>query len=211
MGPRTQQWKIAHPRCGDAVLNLYKGTQFKARRRVNDVQRLPRHTKSGRGERYTAPRVHRSAHEAPQSMHPAPQPLFRHSVDSQRDVCARACEHCAALSDHTLHADPGYRNSIEPFTEDQLALISFASVCRLTAAALREARADMGEMTSWCWQECQHVAERFSNDARMWRRFEAAIRNCSSLCASIASRSRNGYRIRATATDAWQSSARRGL
>lgn len=144
-------------------------------------------------------------------MHHAPQPLFRYSVDSQEDACARACEHCAALCDHTLHADPGYRNSIEPFTKDQLALISFSSVCRLTAVALREARADMGEMTSWCWQVCQDVAERFSNDPRTWRRFEAAIRSCSSLCASIAARNGKRCRIRATATDARHSSARRGL
>lgn len=150
--------------------------------------------------------------QAPNFMNHAPQPLFRLSVDSQKDACARACEHCAALCEHTLQAEPGYRNSIERFTEDQLTLISFSSVCSLTAVALREARADMGEMTSWCWQVCQDVAERFSNDPRIWRRFEAAIRNCSALCASVAARSGNGYRLRAgNAVDVMQSSARRGF
>ena len=82
----------------------------------------------------------------------------------------------------------------------------------LAKKQLREARADMGEMTSWCWQVCQDVAERFSNDARIWRRFEAAIRNCSSLCASVAARSGNGYRLRTgNAADGMQSSARRGF
>lgn len=141
----------------------------------------------------------------------APQPLFRHSVDSQMDTCARACEHCAALCDQTLHADPGYRNSSNRFTRDQLALIALSSVCSLTAVALREVRADVGEMTSWCQQECQEFAKRFSNDALTWRRFEASIRSCNSLCASIAARSGNHCRIRATAADAWQLSDRRAL
>lgn len=141
----------------------------------------------------------------------AQQPLFRHSVGSQKDECARACDHCAALCEHTLHADPGYRNSIERFTEDQLTLISFSSVCKLTAVALREARVDMGEMSSWCWQVCQDVAERFGNDPRIWRRFEAAVRNCSSLCANVAARTGNGYGVRANPTQAWQPSARRGF
>lgn len=142
----------------------------------------------------------------------ASQPLFRHSVESQRDACARACEHCAVLCEHTLRAEPGYRNSIERFTEDQLTLISFSSVCSLTAVALREARSDTGEMTSWCWQVCEDVAERFSNDARIWRRFEAAIRHCSSLCASVAAGSGNGYnRANGNAPEAWKSSARRSL
>lgn len=143
----------------------------------------------------------------------SPQLLFRHSVESHTDACARACEHCATLCDHTLQAEPGYRNSIERFTEDQLTLISFSSVCALTAVALREARPDMGEMTSWCWQVCQDVAERFRNDARIWRRFEAAIRNCGSLCASVAAGSEQGYRIRANgnAQTGMQSSACRGF
>lgn len=141
----------------------------------------------------------------------ARQPLFRQSVESQQDECARACEHCAALCDHTLHADPGYLNSIERFTEDQLTLISFSSVCRLTAVALREARADMSEMSSWCWQVCQEVSERFGDEPRIWRRFELAIRNCSSLCANIAARSRNSYRGRPNNTPSPQPSARRGF
>lgn len=119
-------------------------------------------------------------------MNNAPRPLFRHSVEPRPEECARACEQCATLCDHTLQADPSYRHSIERFTETQLTLISFASVCNLTAAALREKRGDIGEMCSWCWQVCQDFSDRVSCDARTWRRFEAAVRNCSSLCASVA-------------------------
>lgn len=119
-------------------------------------------------------------------MSTAPRPLFRPSADPKLEECARACENCAALCDVTLRAEPSYRNSIERFSECQLTLIAFASVCKLTAAALRESRTDIGEMCSWCWQECQDLSARVSQDAQTWRQLEAAVRNCSLLCASVA-------------------------
>lgn len=134
-----------------------------------------------------------------------------YSVDSQPDRCARACEHCAALCDHTLQADPTYRNSIERFTEGQLAMISFASVCRLTANAIRERRADAADMCSWCSTVCQDFAEQFGGQARTWRRFDAAVRNCASLCASVAQRAQRGYGELAPAGDAPRRSASRRL
>jgi hypothetical protein len=115
--------------------------------------------------------------------------VFRQPVKAQSDECARACEHCAALCEHTLRADPSYYNSIERFSEEQLLLISFSSVCRLTADALRDAREDAGEMCAWCVQVCADFALRVRVDALKWRRFDAAVRNCSTLCAAVAARS----------------------
>jgi hypothetical protein len=119
-------------------------------------------------------------------MNNAPRPLFRHSVEFQAEECARACEHCATLCELTLHADPGYLNSIEPFSEIQLTLISFSSVCKLTATALRESRPDVPAMCSWCWQVCHDFSETARQDAVTWRRFGSAVLNCSSLCAKVA-------------------------
>lgn len=106
----------------------------------------------------------------------------------QNDECARACEHCVALCEHTLRADPSYYHSIERFSGEQLLLISFSSVCRLTANAIRAARADAGEMCTWCAQVCEDFALQVRGDALRWRRFDAAVRNCSTLCAAVAAR-----------------------
>lgn len=122
-------------------------------------------------------------------MNNASHSVFSKPVSMQNDECARACEHCAALCEHTLRADPSYYNSIARFSEYQLLLISFASVCRLTADALRDARDDAGEMCAWCVQVCDDFAVRVRSDALTWRRFEVAVRNCRALCASVAERS----------------------
>lgn len=124
----------------------------------------------------------------------------RQPFNKQNDECARSCEHCAALCEYTLRSDPSYYHSIEPFSQEQLLLISFSSVCRLTAQAIRDARDDAGEMCTWCVQACEDFALRVRGDALRWRRFDAAVRNCTTWCAAVAARSARPMQARAVPT-----------
>lgn len=66
-------------------------------------------------------------------------------------TCIRACRSCARAAESALSCDPAYtRPGTQPYSEYQVALVSCASTCELTARALAERRGDIQEMCIWC-------------------------------------------------------------
>ena len=111
------------------------------------------------------------------------------AVPSTRtEVCARACEHCAVLCERVARSDPSYTHSADPFSGWQLALISLASICQLTSAALLEARGDFREMCAWCRDTCEQLEEISLPPTCDARSLWFAVRTCRELCAMVSTK-----------------------
>lgn len=74
--------------------------------------------------------------------------------DCLLDRCADACDGCAAECRAVLAADPDYIGAGK-FSPRQVALLSCADVCKVTAAAVRERRDRLAEVCLWCADVCE--------------------------------------------------------
>jgi hypothetical protein len=76
------------------------------------------------------------------------------------DLCVDACEACAEECERALNTDPTYASGVSKFTGEQIALITCADVCRITAAAVRRRQVGYQEICTWCAEVCETCVSR---------------------------------------------------
>lgn len=94
------------------------------------------------------------------------------------EVLAKCADECEAA----LARDPAYvRPGTASFGSDVLALVTCASVCKLTEAAVQEERAD-AQMLAWCADVCRQCSGLQRPGRPNWCEVLVACLECAEAC-----------------------------
>lgn len=105
---------------------------------------------------------------------------------SRQARCKQSCEDCARECELALEQDPDYTQpGTEPYSERHLALVACVATCTLTAAALREGKAD-AELVLWCAETCRNCTSTVEMSSSAWSRLLDACLACSVACEAFA-------------------------
>jgi hypothetical protein len=99
-------------------------------------------------------------------------------------ACEAACEACAADCERLLALDTAYRVGVESFTPQQLALVTCADVCRVTASAIREQRPGVEDVCAWCADVCATLAANWQRTPG-WSSAIERSRECAARCGEV--------------------------
>lgn len=95
-----------------------------------------------------------------------------------------ACEECASRCEEALAES--VRPGTDPYTEHQIALLTCASVCRLTASELFGRGRDLREMVSWCRDVCKACADMQDMRHPKWASVLVGCLSCADACGAVA-------------------------
>lgn len=95
-----------------------------------------------------------------------------------------ACEECASRCEEALAQSvlPG----TDPYTQHQIALLTCASVCRLTASVLNGQGRHIREMVSWCRDVCKACADMQDMRHPNWASVLVGCLPCADACGAVA-------------------------
>lgn len=99
--------------------------------------------------------------------------------------CAAACEACAGQCERSLALDPSYLVGSGRFDATQLAVLTCADVCRVSAKQLRESAEHSREVARWCSSVCTACAAHNKPNIPNWHLIKAKCLECVQHCDEL--------------------------